>query len=895
MDSKNTSETTRPQPQPRKHTRLKIAVWLLAGLLVLLVLLVLAAPTVLSSTGVRALLLSRINRTVDGHVGVDNLSVGWFSGIKLTNLSFESPDGATQVKVGHIETQPRYASLLGGRVDLGKTVIDSPYLYLKLPVESARHPDKTGQTEPAPSQKTAIVLPVHSIDLEVHDGQAVIEVLDTNARPQRVTFKNIASNVLLNDTGQPSRLAVSLDVANGQPAGSVKAEAEVTPPKKGWTLEDTDGTFNVTISQLNLETLAPLLALAGVDAQTGGLLNVQANVHIQKGTVETVTAEATIEHFSQGVGQTKVVFDEPVRLIAKGGMKEQTLHIDELNLHAPFCSVTASGDAETLDYSIKADLAQTQTFIQQFTDMGEYSMAGQFNLSGKVNLSERTVASAGTGTVKALLLGKADTIAPPTDAALNYDLSLDTAQQQLRIVSAAVTAAPGTIRLMDATIPLGHAELPPIAMTAQADLDMAKAWPYAQILAEAPADIALAGLLSVTVSVQTQEDTLHIKTDKTGIRNLRVAKEGTEPFVQEQVTLQADMTLNMARRSIGINAFDMQSATGETLIKIIKGSIEQTTDEQTNKMDAEIEAEYDLQAISSFAAPFLPQGLSVQGKRKDRFVLSSQWPQNDPEQKIANLNGSGRLGFSQAYFMGLTFGPTDIAVTINQGKASIDMPDTTVNNGKVRFAADVDLSQEPMMLTLRKPAQVVENVRIDDVIAAELLQYLNPVFARAVGVSGVANLSCSEMAIPLGGAKPEDIVVDGKVGLTEVRLNSPLLRVFKTALRTEGLDLFSIPATPFTLREGEVRYSDMPMTFGRNFALHFSGIIGLDKRLQMEIKVPVDKKTIVVPLTGTLDEPTIDLADLLRPNLLEQIPIEDEKTKEAIKQGLDVLEGIFKR
>lgn len=180
-------------------------------------------------------------------------------------------------------------------------------------------------------------------------------------------------------------------------------------------------------------------------------------------------------------------------------------------------------------------------------------------------------------------------------------------------------------------------------------------------------------------------------------------------------------------------------------------------------------------------------------------------------------------------------------------------------------------------------------------MSANLLQYLNPVFAKSTGVTGTANLSCSTLAIPLGSGTPKDINLAGNVGLTNVRLNSPLLGLIKSALRTEGLDLFSVPSTAFTVKDGTVAYSNMPMTFGSSYTMRFSGAIGLDKRLKMDVEVPVKDRTYVLPLTNSLDKPELDISRLALSNITDQIPVKDEKTKDAVEKGLQLFEEILKQ
>jgi hypothetical protein len=891
---KTTSEKT--ADTKKKSKLLRWLTWIAGGFAGIVLAILFATPMLLSSSGGTRFLLGKINNSVDGQVGMDDFSVGWFSGVKLTNLTYESGDGATQVKVGRIETQPKVAALIGGRIDLGKTVIEQPQILLKVSSPTEKETSSTPGSSKGGSGSEPLVIPLHKINLEVLNGKATIELKDTDSQVRRVTFKNIASTVEMNDPGTESRLNLSLDVANGQEAGTLKAEGAVTPSTKGWTLEDTSGSFAVTISKLDLEGLRPLLALAGQDVQMGGVLNADATVQITKGNLETVKANAAVTNFSQGMGEQKMSFAEPVTLSAQVGMKDNTIKIDTLNVKAPFCTVECSGGTELLDYSITADLAKTQAFVGQFSDLGGYGMAGQLAVSGKLDLGEEKVATAGKGTVKNLLLSKDKDKAPQTDVTLDYNVAMDNKKQLLNVASLTLTTLPGTVSARNVSVPIGQSEgIPPITLNAQANLDMGKAWPYAQILGGAPSDIALAGVLDAAVSVETKDDIMRVKTDKTSIKKLKVAKPDSEPFEQDEVRLTADVTLDMVKQSIGVQAFDMQSAKGETLIKVTKGKVEQSSKDGIKTMGGEVEAEYDLTTLSTMASAFMPEGLKVQGKRKDRFEFSSQWPEAEPDKMMANLNAKGALGFDKANYLGLNFGPTELTLNVKQGQAAIDIPDADVNGGKVRFAGDINLAEKPMMLKLRKPAQVIENVRIDDVMSANLLQYLNPVFAKSTGVTGTANLSCSTLAIPLGSGTPKDINLAGNVGLTNVRLNSPLLGLIKSALRTEGLDLFSVPSTAFTVKDGTVAYSNMPMTFGSSYTMRFSGAIGLDKRLKMDVEVPVKDRTYVLPLTNSLDKPELDISRLALSNITDQIPVKDEKTKDAVEKGLQLFEEILKQ
>lgn len=162
--------------------------------------------------------------------------------------------------------------------------------------------------------------------------------------------------------------------------------------------------------------------------------------------------------------------------------------------------------------------------------------------------------------------------------------------------------------------------------------------------------------------------------------------------------------------------------------------------------------------------------------------------------------------------------------------------------------------------------------------------YLNPVFADAVNVSGVANLECERLAIPLAGATKNDIEIVGTVSIDGLRLQaSPLLDMVLSVVgtRTRG-QVITIRPTKFTVRDGSVKYDDMQMDVGDN-PVNFKGVIGLDKTLDMTVTLPYTYEgrtvrvgqadagdRVSVPLKGTLNKPELDLGRMLQEQLIER-------------------------
>jgi len=187
--------------------------------------------------------------------------------------------------------------------------------------------------------------------------------------------------------------------------------------------------------------------------------------------------------------------------------------------------------------------------------------------------------------------------------------------------------------------------------------------------------------------------------------------------------------------------------------------------------------------------------------------------------------------------------------------------------------------------------QIIEKVNINDETSKQMLMYLNPIFADAVNVRGVANFNCDKLSIPLKGATRDDVVVAGTVGIEQMRLEaSDLLGQIVSVTGGRGVDMTMEP-TKFVLQKGILHYDNMQIDIGDN-PVNFAGDIRLNKSLNMNVTLPYrfggravrtgEKAAdrITLPIEGTLDKPKINI-----PKLLET---------EAVKQGLKLLEKVLK-
>ena len=195
----------------------------------------------------------------------------------------------------------------------------------------------------------------------------------------------------------------------------------------------------------------------------------------------------------------------------------------------------------------------------------------------------------------------------------------------------------------------------------------------------------------------------------------------------------------------------------------------------------------------------------------------------------------------------------------------------------------MDLRQQPLMLRTPGPMHIIENVNLNDRLSRSMLKFVNPMFANAVNVRGVADFYCDALAIPLKGAAKNDVVVEGTVGMKQLRMEaSELLGQIISVAGGGGVDLVIRP-TKFALKEGFLGYENMQVDVGES-PINFKGRIGLDKTIDMTVELPytigggtvkideIGGDRVALPIDGTLDSPRLNLEKALEgqlKNLLE--------------------------
>jgi hypothetical protein len=953
------------------------------------------------------MILARINESVAGTMDFSRLSMSWWKGVEVSNLTFDDNVGQTSVRVRQINTKPHYGSLLVGNLSFGRTLVNEPRVELKL-AETAAAKEPATEEVPAARALPPVALPVERIDLMVKDGG--LKVTQANAGTTEIS--QINSQVSLRPPGSQSSFEVDMAVADAGAAGSVHADGRITPDKKtGWSLKGTSGDLFVEVDDLDLASLGSIFALAGVEVEAKGTLSSNIKAEVKEGEVTAVngniaakgldvtgaalkgdhlktsvldvgvklrgqkelinvdelrvhsdwvdanatgvipmtakslaeltkadspyslrcdfecdvakalsqmpatfgiqegmqvtsgrltgrveTTAAAGKKGMRGSGkladlagvmaEKKITLSEPVTAEVVVTSDESAVTFERLDVSSAFAKIGCTGTSKLLKYDAGVDLGRLQAELGQFVSLGPYKMAGQLSSTGEVSSNKDRIAAKGAATVKELRLdSSAGVSASEPRADIDFSVAYESATKVLDLSSVSVKAGLGEVTVRGGAIPLGEDVSKPLNLTVSANkVDLGKVQHFAVLVGAFEKDVQLGGIVNSQVVVAGQQGGYRVSTEATRVQNMKLAYPGKVPFEQKDVSIVADVQVSPAEKTLDIRKLEVTSPQ----IKIRKGRLSRVTKDGKDKLRGQAELEYDWAAVGAIAKPYLPVGLKLEGKRTDSVSFSSEYPEGKTDQLMANLTAKAALGFDGAEYMGLQFGPTETAIEVQSGLLTIPPFTTKVNEGQLSLAARADFKGKPPLLQIPKPMDIVKDVHINDETARLLLMYLNPIFAGATNVSGKVNLSCEQLAIPLGAAAPKQIQVIGTVSGEDMRLSSPVLSSIMGFFGARlGEQVLRLHPTRFVLWDGFVRYDDMQIDVGDN-PFNFKGVIGLDNTLNMTATLPytiegktvkvgqeADPKRVSVFLKGTVEKPDIDkgkqLEDLLRKGLLDTL------------------------
>ncbi len=651
----------------------------------------------------------------------------------------------------------------------------------------------------------------------------------------------------------------------------------------------------------NLECDLP--AVAAMLPKTLGL-NSQTKLTGGKlvGSVQTVNetggkmlaGQVSVEGLTGTMDGKPVSLSEPVQMQAKISAKGENIKFEKVAVSSSFATVNCDGTTEMFNYDTQIDLAKATSELGQFADLSKYKLAGQLSAKGQLTNNAKTATLVCSSKISNLRVNPtADITVSEPNAAIDVTASLDKQTNVLLVKQFKADTSMGQFSVKDGRLPMGKDVKEPISLTASAKgLNLAKVQPYLVMTKAISKDVVLGGMVDSDITLSCKDGSYKITTNSTKISNLLVKTPGKEAFTQNPVAIVLDAEVNPTTKSLVVNNAEITSPD----IKI-KASVQQKIEGQNSSIQGIAKLDFDWKAIMGMLSPFMPAGLTIEGKRQDSISFASKYPSKDPNQMLANLNAQAKVGFDKVSYMGLNVGTTNVDLKVDKGLMTITQFTSTVNNGQLTFGGSADFKQKPAIFRTPGQMQIIKDVQINKEMADKMLAKVNPIFFGVSSISGNANFQCDQLAVPITGGKPEDANIAGTISLTQVRMQSSgLFGAILNVIGGSDSDLVTLHPTPFTVRNGFVKYTDMEMDLG-NRPIYFSGSVPVDPNREIKsfsVTLPVtalgktmttDKKTGVGRITayikGTPNKPKLDVGKIVQ--------------NQAVQTGLELLmEGVKK-
>jgi hypothetical protein len=264
------------------------------------------------------------------------------------------------------------------------------------------------------------------------------------------------------------------------------------------------------------------------------------------------------------------------------------------------------------------------------------------------------------------------------------------------------------------------------------------------------------------------------------------------------------------------------------------------------------------------------RAVTLSGRQSRPFALTGPLGGN-PKQILSYGRASAAAYVGSVAALGLAAGPADASLRLDKGVAAVAY-EPAVSQGRVSLTPSVQVTLDPMVLTLPAGARVMQGVPLTQELLDQGLWVALPLLRGSASASGLVDLTMQECRVPLGATLKRDLTFEAALSLRNLRLApaGALATVLNVAgyggqeVTIEKYDLTS------TCKDGRVRNSPLKLKVAGT-TVTLSGSVGLDGTLAYTAEVPLSRglvgaqaakyladATVRVPITGTAKAPAID-------------------------------------
>jgi len=392
----STSSETTPPPRKKKRLWLKV----LLALIVIIILLVALAPTIISTGAVKSVVVSQINKNLNGHVEIDSWSLGWTSGIHVNGVKVFDDTNAQIAEMKSFDTDLALIGAARGNIALGNTVVDSPKFDAKIDkngksnfeklVKSSPEAPKTESPKPDSSPKPAgepAKMPKVSGTLKLVNGSGTVT---QEGQPQTLFITAIDGDVNIADLNQPidHNLTVAMKVGYEGAPGKLTVKGKAAAIKNDVVdMKTANVEEAITLDAIDLPGLAPFIPPSVGISPKSGVINGQLALAVKDGRTATLSGQID----GKAIHLTGPALKDDTYITNALQVAISTITVNMPNGMDDVNAMTVKAEkpiAVTWDQgSVTADVDMPLSAVMNLADRKPPGAAGKANVGAKVDIA----------------------------------------------------------------------------------------------------------------------------------------------------------------------------------------------------------------------------------------------------------------------------------------------------------------------------------------------------------------------------------------------------------------------------------------------------------------------------------------------------------------------------
>ena len=363
----NPTEPTAAPPPPSQNSKPPVKrrrrwPWVLLALFLLLLLLVALAPTLLSTGPARRFVLGKVSDRLNGRVTAASWSLGWFSGVRMTDLRVSDAGGKDVLTVSSITAPAGLLALTRSTKELGTVEVVGPQVELVVDADGTTNfqklikPSAQAATPSSPSSSVPSSVSVHGrpssetskpLNFDVRGNFKVTDGhISIRAAGSEQAFEIKGLNVAVGIEGINNPVTFDAGALLGEANAPLKVQGRAKVMENGVARpEALDAELTADLTGLQLGEFQPLAAQFKLLDKLSG--SVSAHVQARAKGTEDIQSDGALKVTALEMGGGLLGKDEPafdqVTLDFDIARQGGNVAIKTFKLSSPVATVESSG------------------------------------------------------------------------------------------------------------------------------------------------------------------------------------------------------------------------------------------------------------------------------------------------------------------------------------------------------------------------------------------------------------------------------------------------------------------------------------------------------------------------------------------------------------------------